>query len=63
MDIHLVDDGFLEFPLSAGTKYRHIYVGFGSWPGGGQFGRPGALVGAFPVSGVMHDLRIWGLGQ
>ena len=32
--------------------FRHIYVVFGS--------RPGALVGAFAVSGVMHDLGMRG---
>ena len=42
---------------------RHIYVVFGSWPGGAIFGRPGALVGAFAVSGMMYDLGMWGLGQ
>jgi len=43
--------------------FRHIYVVFGSRPGGALFGRPGALVGAFAVSGVMHDLGMWGFGK
>ncbi|KAI0266911.1 hypothetical protein BGY98DRAFT_1148178 [Russula aff. rugulosa BPL654] len=39
--------------------FRYIYVVFGA----ALFRRPGALVGAFAVSGVMHDLGMWGLGQ
>jgi len=43
--------------------FRHLFVVFGGRPGGALLGRPGALIGAFAVSGVMHDLGIWGLGR
>jgi len=43
--------------------FRHVYVIFGSRPGGALLGRPGALVGAFAVSGVMHNLGMWGIGR
>jgi hypothetical protein len=43
--------------------FRHVFVVFGSRPGRALLGRPGAVVGAFAVSGVMHDLGMWGLGQ
>lgn len=42
---------------------RHVFVVFGSQPGGALLGKPGALVGAFAVSGVMHDVGMWGLGR
>ena len=43
--------------------FRYGFVVFGLRPGRALLGRPGALVGAFAVSGVMHDLGMWGLGQ
>jgi hypothetical protein len=44
--------------------FRHLFVEFGALvPGAALFGRPGALVGAFVVSGVMHDVGMWGLGR
>jgi hypothetical protein len=43
--------------------FRHVFVEFGVLPGAALFGRPGALVGAFVVSGVMHDVGMWGLGR
>jgi len=43
--------------------FRHMFVVFGSRPGQVLLGRPGALVGAFAVSGLMHDLGMWGLGR
>ncbi|KAH9997355.1 hypothetical protein BJV77DRAFT_1059170 [Russula vinacea] len=43
--------------------FRHVFIVFGSQPGGALLGRPGALVGAFAVSGVMHDVGMWGLGR
>jgi len=42
--------------------FRHVFVVFGSQPGRALLGRPGALMGAFAVSGVLHDLGMWGLG-
>jgi hypothetical protein len=43
--------------------FRHVFVVFGALPGDALLGRPGALVGAFAVSGVLHDLGMWGLGR
>ena len=46
--------------------YRYMFVVLSSLarPGGAKLGRPGALLGAFSVSGVFHDLAgIWGLGK
>ncbi|KAI0267189.1 hypothetical protein BGY98DRAFT_1084902 [Russula aff. rugulosa BPL654] len=43
--------------------FRHEFVVFGSQPGRALLGRPGAVVGAFAVSGVLHNLGMWGLGR
>jgi hypothetical protein len=43
--------------------FRHVFVVFGSQPGQALLGRPGAVVGAFAVSGVLHDLGMWGIGR
>ncbi|KAI0302801.1 hypothetical protein B0F90DRAFT_1627170 [Multifurca ochricompacta] len=43
--------------------FRHIFVVFGARPGGKLLGHPGALMGAFVVSGYMHYIGIWGLGR
>ena len=43
--------------------FRYVFVALGSRPGGAILGRPGALLGAFAVSGVFHDLGMWGLGK
>ena len=43
--------------------FRHVFVVFGSQPGRAVLGRPGAVVGGFAVSGVMHDLGMWGVGR
>jgi hypothetical protein len=43
--------------------FRHVFVTFGSRPGRALLGRPGALMGAFAVSGLIHDVGIWGLGR
>jgi hypothetical protein len=40
-----------------------MFVVLGSRPGGAILGRLGALLGAFSVSGVIHDLGMWGLGK
>jgi len=44
-------------------SFRHVFVVFGLRPGAALLGRPGALVGAFAVSAVLHDLGMWGLGR
>ena len=43
--------------------FRYGFVVFGSQPVGAKLGRPGALLGAFAVSGVMHDFATWRLGK
>jgi hypothetical protein len=43
--------------------FRHVFVVFGSRPGSALLGQPGALMGAFAVSGLMHDAGVWGLGR
>ena len=43
--------------------FRHVFVVFGARPGSALLGRPGALLGAFGVSAVVHDLGMWGLGR
>ncbi len=41
---------------------RHLFVIFGARPGGALLGRPGALMGAFAISAVVHHFAVWGLG-
>jgi hypothetical protein len=43
--------------------FRYVLVTFGSRPGAALLGRAGALMGAFAMSAVLHDLSTWGLGQ
>jgi len=43
--------------------FRHVFVTFGARPGGALLGRPGAIMGAFTVSAVLHHIAIWGLGN
>jgi len=43
--------------------FRHVFVVYGARPGGALLGQPGALLGAFAVSAVIHDLGMWGLGR
>jgi hypothetical protein len=43
--------------------FRHMFVVYGARPGGALLGKPGACIGAFVVSGILHDLGIWGLGH
>ena len=43
--------------------HRYAFVMVGSRPIGAILGRPGALLGAFAVSGVLHDFATWGLGK
>jgi len=42
---------------------RRIFVVFGARSGGALLGRPGALLGAFGVSAVLHHIGVWGLGR
>ena len=42
---------------------RHFFIVFGARPGGALLGLPGAIMGAFTVSAVLHHLGLWGLGH
>ena len=42
---------------------RHVFIVFGARPVGKLFGRPGALMGGFAVSAVLHHVALWGLGN
>ncbi|KAI9460353.1 hypothetical protein F5148DRAFT_1016608 [Russula earlei] len=42
--------------------FRHFFVVFGARPGGALFGLPGAVMGAFTMSGLIHYLGLWGVG-
>jgi hypothetical protein len=44
-------------------SFRYVFVELGSRPGGAKLGRPGALLGAFTLSGLLHDFGMWGLGK
>ena len=44
-------------------QFRHLFVVFGARPGGALLGRPGALIGAFAVSAVLHYIAAFGLGS
>ncbi|KAH9054531.1 hypothetical protein EDB87DRAFT_102641 [Lactarius vividus] len=41
--------------------FRHLFITFGARPGGTLLGRPGALMGGFAVSAVLHHVAAWGL--
>ena len=43
--------------------YRHIFIVFGARPGGALLGKPGAFMGAFAVSAILHHLALWGTGN
>ncbi|KAH9972134.1 hypothetical protein BGW80DRAFT_1460056 [Lactifluus volemus] len=43
--------------------YRQTVVVFGARPGGALLGKPGALVGAFTASAIIHYIVMWGLGH
>jgi hypothetical protein len=43
--------------------YRHLFIVFGARPGGALFGKPGALMGAFAVSAILHHIGMWGMGN
>ncbi|KAI0310853.1 membrane bound O-acyl transferase family-domain-containing protein [Amylostereum chailletii] len=42
--------------------YKRLFVVCGAKPVSQLFGRVGGVLGAFFVSGVMHDVQLWGLG-
>jgi hypothetical protein len=42
--------------------FRHFFIVFGARPGGALLGRPGAVMGAFAVSAVVHYIALWGVG-
>ena len=41
--------------------FRHHFIVLGARPGGTLLGRPGAIMGAFTVSAIMHYIMLWGL--
>jgi len=46
---------------------RHTFISWGARPGarpgGALLGRPGALLGAFAISAVIHYVSMWGVGE
>ncbi|KAI9437859.1 hypothetical protein F5148DRAFT_890301 [Russula earlei] len=42
---------------------RHVFVVYGARPGRTLLGKPGAILGGFAVSAVIHDMGIWGFGR
>jgi hypothetical protein len=42
---------------------RHLFIMFGARPGGALYGKPGALMGAFAVSAILHHIGFWGAGK
>jgi hypothetical protein len=42
--------------------FRHFFVVVGARPGGLLLGQPGAVMGAFAVSGLMHIVCLWAAG-
>ena len=43
--------------------FRHLFIVWGARPGGALFGKPGALVGAFAASAILHHIALWGMGN
>ncbi|KAI0294026.1 hypothetical protein B0F90DRAFT_1811747 [Multifurca ochricompacta] len=43
--------------------FRHIFVVYGSRPGGKVAGWYGSIIGAYVVTAIMHVLGLWGLGR
>ena len=43
--------------------FRPVFVTFGARPGGALLGRPGAVMGAFAVSALLHHISVWSLGN
>jgi hypothetical protein len=42
--------------------FRHIFIVFGARPGGALLGRPGAILGAFTTSTLVHLVGPWSAG-
>ncbi|KAI9513169.1 hypothetical protein F5148DRAFT_1317767 [Russula earlei] len=42
---------------------RHFFIVFGARPGGMLYGKPGAFLGAFTVSAILHHTGVWGTGR
>jgi hypothetical protein len=42
--------------------FRHFFIVVGARPGGVLLGQPGAIMGAFAVSGLMHIVCLWATG-
>ena len=42
--------------------FRHFFIVFGARPGGALLGQPGALMGAFTMSGLIHIVGPWAAG-
>ena len=42
---------------------RHHFILYGARPGGILFGKPGAFMGGFAVSAILHHLGLWGAGN
>jgi hypothetical protein len=42
---------------------RRIFITYGARPGGKLFGRPGAVMGAFAVSSILHHFGLWAVGN
>jgi Membrane bound O-acyl transferase family len=43
--------------------FRHLFVVYGSKPGGRIAGWYGSIMGAYLISAIMHVLGLWGLGR
>ena len=42
---------------------RHHFILYGARPGGILFGKPGAFMGGFAVSAILHHIGLWGTGK
>ncbi|EIW74081.1 hypothetical protein CONPUDRAFT_133484 [Coniophora puteana RWD-64-598 SS2] len=43
--------------------FQELFISLGSRPTNRVFGRPAGIIGAFLVSGVLHDVRLRGMGE
>jgi hypothetical protein len=44
-------------------SFRDVFIRCGSTPLSYLFGKTGGILGAFLISGILHDLGCWGMGQ
>jgi hypothetical protein len=42
---------------------RHHFIVYGARPGGILFGKPGAFMGGFAASAILHHVGLWGVGN